>query len=296
MAEISPYKYLPPELADRLHPLNLSVRRPVEGHMQGQHRSPHHGSSVEFAEYREYTRGDPPNLIDWAVYARSDRYVVRRYQEETNLRGFVLLDTSESMAFHEDGLYPKFEYAAYLAAALMYILIRQSDAAGLALFHEGLHKLLPPAGSLEGLRPMLLALEEVKPTGRSRIGEALHKLAERIRSRSLVVLVSDLLREPDEILRGLRHLHHDGHEVMVLHVLDPAELRISFTGMVELKELETGDKLVLQADEFREAYAQAVQRHIETLRRGCTDCLADYHLVNTRRPVEETLQRMLRRL
>jgi uncharacterized protein (DUF58 family) len=289
------YKYLPPELADRLRNLGLTVRRPVEGGKQGAHRSPHHGASVEFSDYREYTRGDPPNLIDWAVYARSDRHVIRRYIEETNLRAFVVLDTSESMAFHEQGAHAKMDYAAYLAAGLMYILVCQSDSAGLVLFNETIHKQMPPVGTLEGLRPMLLALEAIKPAGRSGIEAALHALAEQVRMRSLFLLLSDCLRDPAEILRGLRHLHHNGHEVTILHLLDPAEMRLTFNGLVELKELETGEKLLLQAEEFREAYAAEVQRHIETLRQGCVDCFADYHLVDTRKPIEESLQLRARR-
>ncbi len=284
------YKFLPPELAERLRNLGLSVRRPVEGGKQGAHRSPHHGASVEFSDYREYTPGDPPNLIDWAVYARSDRHVIRRYIEETNLRAFIVLDTSESMAFHERGVYPKMDYAAYLAAGLMYILVRQSDSAGLVFFNETIHKQMPPVGTLEGLRPMLLALEEIKPAGRSGIEPALHTLAEQVRQRSLFLLLSDCLRDPAEILRGVRHLYHNGHEVTILHLMDPAELRLTFTGLVELKELETGEKLLLQTEEFREAYAAEVQRHIETLRKGCVDCFADYHLVDTAQPVEASLQ------
>jgi uncharacterized protein (DUF58 family) len=283
------YRFLPPELADRLRSLSLTVRRPVEGGKQGAHRSPHHGASVEFSDYREYTQGDPPNLIDWAVLARSDRYVIRRYIEETNLRAFVLLDTSESMAFQEQGLHSKMDYACFLAAGLIYILIHQGDSAGLVLFNDKIQAQLPPVGSLEGLRPLLLALESIKPAGRSGIEEALHAVAEQIRLRSLILLISDCLRDPADILRGIRHLHHNGHEVTVLHLMDPAELRLGFHGLVELKELETGEKLLLEADEYREAYAAEAQRHLEALRRGCIDCLADYHFVDTRRPVEEAL-------
>lgn len=283
------YKFLPPELADRLTNLSLSVRRAVEGGKQGSHRSPHHGSSVEFADYREYVRGDPPNLIDWAVYGRSDRYVIRRYIEETNLRAFILLDTSESMTFHEEGVHSKIDYASFLAAGLMYILVHQSDSAGLALFNEKIHQQMPPVSTLEGLRPMLLALEGIKPSGRSGIEQAMHTLAEQIRMRSLIILVSDCLRDPAEILRGVRHLHHNGHEVTLMHVMDPAEMRLTFSGLVELKELETGEKLLLQTEEYRDAYAAEVQRHVETLRRGCIDCFAEYHLVDTRKPIEEAL-------
>lgn len=283
------YKFLPPELADRLRGLGLSVRKPVEGGMQGLHRSPHHGSSVEFADYREYTRGDPPNLIDWAVYARTDRYVIRRYQEETNLRAYLLLDTSESMSFRELGRHSKMDYACFLAAGLMYVLVSQSDAAGLMLFNDGPGKFFPPTGSLDGLRPLLLALEEVKPAGRSKIDAALHRLAEQIQRRSLIILISDLLQDPAQIVPGLQHLHHNKHEILVLQPLDPAEITLQFGGLSELRDLETGDRLPVHADEVREAYAQEVQKFLDEIRRGCLGCLADYRLIDTRTPVEETL-------
>jgi len=284
----APYKFLPPELADRLRGLGVSVRKPVEGGMQGLHRSPHHGSSVEFADYREYTRGDPPNRIDWAVYARTDRYVIRRYQEETNLRAYILLDTSESMGFRDLGCYSKMDYACYLAAGLMYVLLNQSDSAGLTLFGETVGKSFPPTGSVDGLRPMLLALQDIKPSGRSRIDAALHRVAEEVLSRSLVILISDLLQDPGELVRGLQHLHHNRHEILVLQPLDAAELSLNFSGLAELRDLETGEKIPVQADEIREAYAQEVREFLDEIRRGCLDCLAEYHLIDTRTPLEET--------
>jgi uncharacterized protein (DUF58 family) len=290
------YKYLPPELADRLRNIGLTVRRPVEGAMQGLHRSPHYGSSVEFADYREYVRGDPPSRIDWAVFARSDRFVIRRYQEETNLRAFLLLDTSQSMAFRDTGRLSKMDYAAFLAAGLMYILVNQSDSAGLVLFNETISKNYPSAGSLAGLRPLLVGLEEIKPTGRSQIEKTLHQVAEQIRSRSLVILISDLLQAPEQIVRGLQHLHHNGHEIMVLHVLDGGELNLSFDGLAELRELETSAKLLVQAEELSAAYAQEVQLYLDELRRGCLDCHAEYRLIETKAPIEEALHLRVGRL
>jgi uncharacterized protein (DUF58 family) len=289
MKATATYKFLPPELADRLRGLKIAVRRLVEGGKQGMHRSPHFGASVEFMEFREYTPGDPPDLIDWPVFARSDKYVIRRYQEETNLRAFIMLDCSESLAYKDEGLHTKMDYAAYLAAGLMYILINQSDSAGLMLFDGQIRQTFAPSGSFEGLRPMLLSLEAIKPTGRSKIEQAIHAAAEMIKSKSLVIIISDLLDNPAEILRGVRHLHHDGHEVTLMHVLDAGELHLNFTGLAELKELETGSRMVIQADEVKEAYSAEVQRYIDELRRGCMDCMADYYLIDTRKPIEEAL-------
>jgi uncharacterized protein (DUF58 family) len=283
------YKFLPAQLAERIRGLGLSVRCPVEGSVQGLHRSPHHGSSVEFADYREYARGDPPSLIDWAIYARSDRYVIRRYQEETNLRAHLLLDISESMNFREAGLHSKMDYACYLAAALMLVLLGQSDSAGLTLFNDESRRAFPPVSSLNGLRPLLLALEEIKPSGRSQIEQTLHQTAERIQRRSLVILISDLLQDPAGIIRGIQHLRHHKHEVLVLQPLDAAELNLSFGGLAELRELETGARLPVAADDIREAYAGEVRKFLDEIRRGCSGSLADYQLIDTRTPVEKAL-------
>jgi uncharacterized protein (DUF58 family) len=288
MTERAAYKFLPPELADRLRGLGLSVRKPVEGGRSGLHRSPHLGSSVEFADYREYTPGDPPNLIDWAVYARTDRHVIRRYQEETNLRAYILLDTSASMGFRELGLHTKMDYACYLAAGLMYVLVNQSDSVGLTLFGQAVGKSFAPTGALEGLRPMLLALQEITPAGRGRIDGALHQMAERLSSRSLVILISDLLQDSSQVVRGLQHLHHNRHETLVLQPLDGAELSLNFSGLRELRDLETGERMPVQAEELREAYAQEVRKFLDEIRRGCLDCLAEYQLIDTRAAIEET--------
>ena len=229
------YKFLPPAFADRLTGMGITVRRPVVGAQQGLHRSPNFGASVEFAEYREYRPGDAPSLIDWAVFARSDKYMIRRFQEETNLRAYILLDTSASMSYREDGPMTKLQYASYLAAGLMYILVHQSDWVGLLTFDEKLKKTFPPVGSFEGL--------------------------------------------------------HAGHDVTVLHVLDGGELVLPFDGLVELRELETAKKMVVEASEIKDAYVRTVARYLDTLRRGCTDCLADYFVMDTKLPVEEALHR-----
>jgi uncharacterized protein (DUF58 family) len=289
------YKFLPPACADRLRGLSLAVRKPVEGALQGQHRSPHHGASVEFADYRQYTPGDPPNLIDWAVYARTDRHVIRRFQQETNVRAHILLDTSESMGFRDLGAQSKLDFACHLAAGLMFVLVSQSDAAGLTLFNDDIRQTLPPVGSLAGLRPLLLALENITPAGRSRIDHALHTVADQIQRRSLVILISDLLQDPAEVIRGLQHLHHNKHEILVLQPLDAAELQLNFSGLADLRELETGARLAVNADELREAYAQEVRRFLDELRRGCAGCLAEYHVLDTRQPVEDVLHKRLNR-
>lgn len=283
------YKYLPIQLAERLRGLSLNARRPVAGSLQGAHRSPHFGASVEFAEYREYSPGDPPQLIDWSVYARSDRYMIRRFHEETNLRAVICLDTSASLSFQGSGAAPKMEYAARLAAGLMFILVNQGDTVGLATFDRRLNVRFAPTGTQEGLRPLLLALETLAPAGDSDIESALHQAAEAFHARSQLIIISDLLARPEGILRGVRHLHHNGHDLIVLHVLDETELHLPLQGLVEFRELETGGKMIVATDEIRDAYRRAVTDHIEALRRGCVDCRADYHLLRTAVPLDELL-------
>ena len=283
------YKYLPPELADRLRNIALVVNRSIEGSRQGLHRSTHFGSSVEFAEYREYTPGDPPSRIDWAVFARSDRYMIRRYQEETNLRACILLDTSESLAFRGFGNMSKMEYASYLAAGIMFILLNQGDSIRLLTFDSDLRQKDEPVATMENLRHGLLALEQIKPAGRSNIGKVIHEAAEIMRARSLVIIISDLLQDPAEIIRGLRHLHHNKHTILVLHVMDAAEIRLTSTGWAEFKELETGARMAVEMDDVRNAYDREVQRYIDELQRGCSACLAAYHFIDTRTPLDETL-------
>jgi uncharacterized protein (DUF58 family) len=285
----SVYRYLPSELADRLRDMSITVTRSVEGPGQGAHHSPHFGSSVEFAEYREYTPGDPPNRIDWAVFARSDRYMVRRFQEETNLRAYILLDTSESQAFKEYGARSKMECGCSLAAGLMFMLVNQGDSVGLMTFDDEIRETYPPVGTMEGLRRLLVGLEHIKPAGRSNIENAIHAAANQIHARSLVIVISDLLQAPEAVLRGIRHLSHDRHAILVLHVMDFAEMQLSAGGLAEFRELETGARMIVHTDELRQAYAREVQSFIEELRRGCAGCMATYHLVDTRVAPEETL-------
>lgn len=289
---MSGYKYLPSRLAESLRSMGISVRRPVHGVQAGLHRSPHHGASVEFAEYRPYTPGDPTSLIDWPVYARTDRYMIRQCYEETNLRAYIMLDTSESLGFREEGPMTKMEYACFLAAGLMYVLTNQRDHVGLLTFDHRMRKMFAPVVTSEGLRPMLRFLEGIQPSGQSDIEAAIHETAALIAPKSLVILVSDLLQNAETILRGVRHLYHDGHNIAVLHVLDRGERRLSFGGVVELRDMETKARLVVEPDEIKDAYEASVAQHLETLRLGCANCLAAYHFLETTHPLESALSQL----
>jgi len=286
------YRHLPPHLADALRGLSIAARRPMAGGMQGLHRSNRHGASVEFAEYRPYVPGDPPNLIDWSAYARTDKHLIRRFEEETNLTGWVLLDCSASLAWRGRGQVAKFDVACGLAASLLYMLVAQGDRGGLMTFSERIQTRHVPVGSAATLKPLLQVLEDARPQGRGDIAAALHLACETLPRRSLVMVVSDFLQQPLTVLGGIRHLHHAGHDVRVLHVVDRGELALETTGLVELDDMETGERLEVDLDEIRESYRAAVAAHLEEIRRGCFGMNADYRLVLTDTPISEALRGM----
>jgi uncharacterized protein (DUF58 family) len=291
-APSSTFRFLPATLADAIQRLGIRVRRPVRGRGEGLHRSPDFGASVEFADYRAYVPGDPPNRIDWPVYARTDRTLIRRSIEETSLRATLLLDASASMAFRQEGPMAKFDYARFLAAGLAYALVRQGDSAALVPFAGASPLRVPPAASVTGLRPLLEGLESLEPAGRADIGAELSAAAERIPSRSLVVILSDFLQEASALARGLRRLDHDGHNLLLLHVTDAAERRLAFHGVADLRDMETGRRLVVDADDVARAYAVAADKHLDALRRAASDALGEHFLFDTREPVADALRRV----
>jgi uncharacterized protein (DUF58 family) len=282
MVESKGYRYLPPQMAERLRGLEVGVRRPMDGSHQGLHRSPSFGSSVEFAEYREYAAGDPIARIDWPVYGRSDRFVIRQFHEDVSIRCHILLDVSASMGYQQDGPMSKMEYGCYLAAGLMYAMVQQGDTASLITFDDRVRQYYEPAGTFAGLRPMLMGLEEIEPKQQGNIEAALHLAAERVKGKTLVVIISDLLEEPDGFIRGLHHLYHDGKEMTVFHVLDPAELRLPLEGLAEVTTMETQDKLIVDFRQIREAYLEQVRRFLDKVQRGCQEVRSDYVLAETR--------------
>jgi uncharacterized protein (DUF58 family) len=289
MAAPRAFKYLPPRVADQIRGLSLSARRPMQGGIQGLHRSPDFGASVEFAEYRDYIEGDAPNLIDWSVYAKTDRYMIRRFQDETSLRAAVLVDASASLNWKQTGSVTKFEYACSLAAGLMYLLVSQGDAVSLSFFTDRLTQRFSSVASVDALSPVLLEMEKVEPEGAGNIEKALHEAAEVLGQRSLVIVISDLLQPPAQLARGLQHLQHNRHDVTVFHVLDAAEISLPMHGLIELRDLETAEKLLIQADEIRPRYAQAVQGYLGEVSRLCASCGINYFTIETRTSLLEAL-------
>lgn len=281
MSESGEYRYLPARLAERLRGIEIGVRRPMDGSNQGLHRSPAFGSSVEFAEYREYMPGDPIARIDWPVYARSDRYVIRRFHEDVSIRCYVLLDISGSMAYKGTGTMSKLEYGSYLAAAMLYVMLQQSDTSSLITFDTKIRSYHEPSGSFTRLRPMLLELENLKPGKEGDIESTLHNAAELIKGRALVMIISDFLEDPSKIIRGINHLYHDGKEVTLFHVMDPTELNMPLSGLVEVVSMEDNGRLTVDFSQIKEAYLRQLRLYLDQLRTGCQKIRADYIFTDT---------------
>jgi uncharacterized protein (DUF58 family) len=279
---------LNPEFVSRLKNMQLRARLVVEGFMVGLHKSPYHGFSVEFAEHRPYMPGDSLRNLDWKVFVKTDRYYVKQYEEETNLKSYLLLDVSNSMNFGTGGV-TKFQYGSYLAAALSYLMIQQRDAVGLATYDTELRSYHPPRSVHTYLNVLLSQLEKLEPSSRTDIGKNLHAVADRISRRGLVIVMSDLLDDPAKILSGLKHFRHEGHEVLVFHILDPRELDFGYTGDVRFRDLETGEELPTQPWHLRKSYREQIGAFVETLRRGCREDRIDYVPLNTGTPYSEAL-------
>ena len=282
------------ETLESVQGLTLLARGIVEGFMTGVHRSPHLGVSVEFAEYREYVPGDPLRTLDWQVYARTDRYVVRRFHEETNLRACVVLDQSKSLDFTGDVARPtKFRFAIGLAAALIHILTRQRDAVGLVSFASRMGRYFPPRSSPAAMREMFDYLSRCKPGGKTMAADTIHQVAERMPRRSLVLVISDLLADKDEVAAALNHLRHKRCEVIVLQVLDPAELDFPYRGLNDFKDLEDGELLEADADALREAYAKEMQDFLDGWRKTCGDARIEHHVLTTDQRFDRALAAVL---
>jgi uncharacterized protein (DUF58 family) len=284
----------PHELA-ALGGLEFVARHVVEGFIAGLHRSPHRGFSVEFAEHRMYQAGDDLRYIDWRMYGRSDRYYIKQFEEETNLRGYLLLDVSASMGWSSQPgtLPPKLWYAKQLAACLGLMLVRQGDAVGLMTFDDALRSHTVPRGGRRHWHEMLRTLSAQEASGRTDPGTALRDLAARLRRRGLVILISDLLVDPEATRLALRFLRHRGHEVLVFHLLDPGERELPAVGEARFYDPETEDELPVAAADVRREYGEAVERAIAEWQRELVPQGIDYVLINTDEAMAQALRAYL---
>ncbi len=281
---------LDPAVVARLAHLDVRARLVVEGFIAGMHRSPFHGFSVEFAEHRPYMPGDPLKNMDWKVWARTDRFLVKQYHEETNLRCHLLVDLSGSMGFRSPrAALSKLEYAQCLAGALAWLMLHQQDAVGLLLFADRPLRYVPPRAVGSHLDVVLRTLGALPARGRTRLGPALHELAERIKRRGLIVLFSDLMDEPAEVLAGLQHFRHDHHEVVVFHLLDPDEIDFPYTDSATFVDLESGARLTTEPWEIARRYRERLAAWSARYRRQCRERRIEYVRVDTRTPFYRAL-------
>lgn len=284
----APTRFIRPDILARISNLELLARGVVEGFVAGLHRSPYKGLSTDFVEYRPYIPGDDLMHVDWKLYARTDRYYVKEYEDETNMRLALLVDVSRSMDY-ASGAVSKRTYASYLAAALAHLALGQRDAVGLMCFDDDVRTYIPPRSARTHLHALLAALGDETPGAATDFGKPLHLLAERIPRRGLVILFSDLFDDPASIADGLRHFRFRGHEVVVFHLLDPAEARFEFEDMVEFEDLETGERVLVEAEAAREHYLAELERFTEAVRSACGALGADYHRIVTDQPLDFAL-------
>jgi uncharacterized protein (DUF58 family) len=281
-------QFLDPAVVARLGTLELKARTVVEGFISGLHRSPFKGFSVEFAEYRQYIHGDDLSTIDWKVFARSDRYYVKKFEEETNLDCQLMIDVSGSMGYGSRGI-TKFEYAACLAASLAYLMNRQRDGAGLTAFDDRIVTALPASTRPGHLRNLLIALDRLEPGSRTNVSKPLHQLADSLTRRGMVVLISDLLDDPDAVIRGLKHFHYRGSDVIVFQILDPDELEFPFERTTRFEDLETSEEVMAVPGMVRGHYLEQITGLIDRYRRELGASGIDYQLLSTKQPLEMAL-------
>ena len=287
-------KYYDPARLARLGNLQLLARSVVEGYISGLHRSPFKGFSAEFAEYREYMPGDDLKHFDWKVFARSDRRYVKEYEEETNMTCTVLLDASGSMGYQSNGV-SKLEYGCCLAAALTYLMVQQRDQVGLVVFDEKVRERIPPRSSPAHLKHVMDRLEQVGPKWRTGIASSLHLIAESLKRRGLVVILSDLMDDQDAVINAFQHFRHERHELVVMNLFDQAEIEFPFQGLIEFRDMETREKMQLRAEVVREAYRKGFDDFVDRYRRETTRSRIDYQLVSTETPFEMMLASYLRK-
>ncbi|MDG2208217.1 MAG: DUF58 domain-containing protein [Pirellulales bacterium] len=286
-------QYLKPEVIRQISRLDLRAQFIVKGFLQGMHASPFQGFSVEFSEHRKYTAGDDPADIDWLVYAKTDKYYVKKFEAETNILGYLVMDLSRSMAYTYRQELNKFEYAICLAAAMAYLMVHQQDPVGLITFDEKIRTSLPPRSKRAQLGNILSALANLEPTGTTNIARSIEQIAAMLKQRSLVMLFTDLFGEPERILKSLHRLRHGGHDVILFHILDEAEVDFPFDGMIEFEEPETNEKIEVNATGFRQDYLDEIKAFREMFSEQATQAGVDYVPLDTSMPFDKALTEYL---
>ena len=286
-------KYLDPAVVAQLANMELRARFVVEGFITGLHRSPYHGFTAQFSEHRPYMPGDELRHIDWKVYGKTDRFFVKQYEEETNLKSYLILDGSRSMGFSFGGRLTKFAYASYVAAALAYLMMEQRDAVGLTLYDDEVRTSLPPRGTRSYLTTILAELESARPARTTETAAALHRVAEQMTRRGLVIVLSDLFDDLDRVLSAFRHFRHKGNELLVMQILDPLERSFAFGQDAVFRDMESGEELMTQPWHLQRAYQDSMREFLDSIHTRCLDNGIDHVLLDTATPFDRALTEYL---
>lgn len=281
-------RFLDPKILSKISGMDLRARTVVEGFIYGLHHSPYRGFSVEFAEYREYTAGDDIRHIDWKVFARSDRYYIKEFEEETNLSCHILLDTSASMGYKSNDI-SKLEYGSYLAASLGYLIFQQRDGVGLMTFDNEVRQFIPARNRRGHMLSIFRSLENIEPDSSTELSLPLHQIAETVNRKGLIIVISDLLDDPETVMRGLQHIRFRGHDLIVFHVLDSAELTFPFKNATKFVDMESSSEMLTIPTMMRDKYMERMNAHIEKFKIGCGQLQADYHVLDTSKPLDFAL-------
>jgi uncharacterized protein (DUF58 family) len=287
-------RYLKPEVVRQISRLDLRAQFLVKGFLHGLHASPFHGFSVEFSEHRRYTPGDDPHDIDWTVYAKTEKYYVKKFEAETNITGYLVVDKSESMAYTYRQEFTKFQYAVSLAAALTYLMISQQDPVGLITFDDRIRQSLPPRSKRTHLGHVLTLLARLTPQGPTDVAHSLHQLAAMLKHQSLVMLMTDLLADTAPIFNALRRLRHGGHDVILFHVMDEAEVAFPFVGQFEFEDPESKQTLNIDASGFQRDYCEQVRQFRDDYKNECFQTGVDYVPLDTSMAFDKALLEYLR--
>ena len=282
-------KYLKPEVINQIKRLDLRAQFVVKGFLHGLHASPFHGFSVEFSEHRKYTAGDDLKDIDWQVFAKTDKYYVKKFESETNITGYLVMDLSESMGYTYQQELTKFDYGICLAAALAYLMISQQDPVGLVTFNDKVRESLPPRSKRTQLGNVLSLLSRLKPNGKTDFKHSLEQLSSMLKNRSLVMIFSDLLVDEESMTDALYRLRHGGHDVILFHILDEAEVSFPFRGAYEMRDPETDEVLKINADGFRAEYVKQIEQFRNDLAKKCRDSGIDYVPIDTSMQFDKAL-------
>jgi len=281
-------KYLDPAVLAQLQGLELKAKLVVEGNLSGMHKSPFKGFSVEFAEHKSYFPGDDIRYIDWKLYGKSEKFFIKQYEEDTNLKSYLLLDTSKSMGFPEKSQ-TKLEYSIFLTVAMSYLMLSQRDSVGLLTFNDSICDYIPPRNEMSHLHYIVDILEKIKPANKTSISHSLKYLASKIKRRGLIILISDLVDDQENVLKHLAYLRKMKHEIIVFHIMHPDEVNIPYHGTVKFKNMENHGEITAIPDRIRNNYSKNLQNFINTYQQNCWQEKIDYHRIITSVPVEKAI-------